>query len=87
MHNCATVVTQPNIITYIRVADIGIKILRPLATPKIIGLDCQTALDYASRLARVSKVLGTITPLLYTIWTQNLVHLLNKNILALTGAG
>ena len=50
------------------------KILRPLATPKIIGLDCQTALNYASRLARVSRLLGTISPLslLYTIWTQTL---------------
>ena len=82
MHHCATVATLPNMIPYIYVAHIGIKILRPLATPKIIGLDCQKALKYTNRLARVRRLRGAIFPLVYTIWTQNLVHMLSKDILS-----
>ena len=82
MQHCATVATLPNMIPYIYVADIGIKILRPLATPKIIGLDCQKALKYTNRLARVRRLRGAIFPLVYTIWTQNLVHMLSKDILS-----
>ena len=39
MHHCAPVTILPNMIPYICVAYIGIKILLPLATPKIIVLD------------------------------------------------
>ena len=87
MPHCAPVATLPNMIPYICVADIGIKILRPLATPKIIGLDCYTVLSYTNRLAGVSKLLGAITPLLYMIWMQNLVHKLSKDILSLAITG
>ena len=78
MHHCPTVATLPNMIPYIYVADIGIKILRPLATPKIIGLNCQKALNYSNRLARVSRLQGAILTLAYTIWRQHLVHMLSK---------
>ena len=87
MHHCATVATLPNMIPYIYVADIGIKILRPLATPKIIGLDCQKALKYTNRLARVRRLRGAIFPLVYTIWTQNLVSMFSKDGLSLANTG
>ena len=82
MQHCATVATLPNMIPCIYAAHIGIKILRPLATPKIIGLDCQKALKYTNRLARVRRLRGAIFPSVYTMWTQNLVHMLSKDILS-----